>query len=238
MPGKYTQRVPAIVRECEQCGSPFKVWISQDRKARVKFCSRACFHVAESMGREERVCEQCGKVFTRPLRPSDSGVARRFCTHPCYIANKRRDDLPWAKRFWLKVNKTESCWLWIGGVRRGYGDFIIDWKKNTHRVAHRLSWEMAHGLIPEGILVLHNCPDGDNPLCVRPDHLFLGTQKDNIRDMVWKGRHPLAKITPDQAREIKDLLAAGVGPSELAHQYGMTRSGIRAIQAGRSWKHL
>ena len=88
------------------------------------------------------------------------------------------------ERFWPKVRKTDECWEWIAGTRgkTGYGSFKIDGEViDTHRV----SWMIHFGPIPEDKFVLHKC---DNRKCVRPDHLFLGTQLDNVRDMISKGR--------------------------------------------------
>lgn len=80
----------------------------------------------------------------------------------------------------------EDCWLWIGGtVKGGYGRFRLDGRM---ALAHRAAWELFKGSIPEGMFVLHNCPAGDNAACVNPSHLWLGTQQDNIADMVKKGR--------------------------------------------------
>src|SRR3990167_5510093 len=108
-----------------------------------------------------------------------------------------RADLPlrrWTmtveERFWAKVAKSEGCWIWNGAVSGdGYGSFYQErkWVK-----AHRLSWELSLGMIPQfsdpqvALCVLHHC---DTPRCVRPDHLFLGTNRDNVADMVAKGRH-------------------------------------------------
>jgi len=89
------------------------------------------------------------------------------------------------ERFWAKVDKTDSCWVWTGAtLRRGYGQIRIPVKKAKQ--AHRLSWEIHNGPIPDGMLVCHKC---DNPPCVNPAHLFLGTQSDNNKDCVRKGRH-------------------------------------------------
>lgn len=86
-------------------------------------------------------------------------------------------------RFWNKVNKTDTCWLWTGCTNGiGYGLIRIDTKLYS---THRFSYELHFGKIPVGIHVLHSC---DNPLCVNPEHLFLGNQKDNMRDMMNKGR--------------------------------------------------
>lgn len=88
------------------------------------------------------------------------------------------------RRFLNKINKTDACWIWIGGRNRsGYGRFVV-WNKNS-QLAHRFSWTLHKGLIMSGLDVLHKC---DNPPCVNPEHLFLGTQADNNRDMRAKGR--------------------------------------------------
>lgn len=93
-----------------------------------------------------------------------------------------------AEKFWSYISKTKSCWIWNGPKASfGYGKMRAggrDWK------AHRISWVIHNGPIPGGLKVLHNCPSGDTPACVRPDHLFLGTQEDNMKDMAKKGRSP------------------------------------------------
>jgi HNH endonuclease len=91
--------------------------------------------------------------------------------------------IPWRERFWTKVIKSENCWEWQG-VKNGdgYGQF----KRDGQMVpAHRIAFELIHGEIPNGLYVLHQC---DNPPCVKPSHLYLGTQFDNMRDMFQKGR--------------------------------------------------
>lgn len=103
--------------------------------------------------------------------------------------------LPWQERFWKYVEKTDGCWWWRGacqGDRLRYG-FMSAGSVARRIKAHRLSWELAHGEIPTGLCVCHKC---DNPLCVRPDHLFLGTQKDNSQDMVRKGRQRRGGVMP------------------------------------------
>lgn len=88
-------------------------------------------------------------------------------------------------RFWAKVKKSDACWEWQGGrLPHGYGRIVISRKEGAVR-AHRFSWELHFGPIPDGMVICHRC---DNPPCVRPDHLFVGTQSDNMRDCVNKGR--------------------------------------------------
>lgn len=89
-----------------------------------------------------------------------------------------------AVRFFAKVAKGDGCWLWTGATHRnGYGSFKLRGGRQVR--AHRFSWELARGPVPDGLSVLHRC---DNRRCVRPEHLFVGTQRENLSDMVAKGR--------------------------------------------------
>jgi hypothetical protein len=109
------------------------------------------------------------------------------------------------------------------------------------RGAHRTAWEITNGPIPDGLLVCHNCPDGDNPSCVRPSHLFLGTYQDNNRDTIAKRRRthyskfPYGvrfKISDDEVYEIRRRRAAGEGTSKLAAEYHVSRSCIQRVVNG------
>lgn len=104
--------------------------------------------------------------------------------HTAWNKGARR---PLAERFWSKVDKTAGltgCWIWTGCTQvDGYGQI---WVEDGMRPAHRVAFELVEGIIPVGLEVLHRC---DNPICVNPFHLFTGTQSDNIRDCVAKGRH-------------------------------------------------
>ncbi len=90
--------------------------------------------------------------------------------------------VPLAERFWSKVRKTNSCWLWLGATDGRYGQI---WVNGRNERAHRISWEMLNGVIPEGLDACHTC---DNPRCVNPSHIFLGTAHDNAVDAESKGR--------------------------------------------------
>lgn len=163
---------------------------------------------------------------------------------------------PAIDRFWSKVEISEdkdACWIWKAGLsNKGYGSFNFQ-KKMTS--AHRVAYQLTHGEIPEGLCVLHNCPGGDNPACCNPNHLFLGTQLDNIRDMVQKGRqakgeylssklrkgesHSQHKATSEQVRFIRQRFAeGGISKSELAIQVGLGRRTVIDIINLKSWKHI
>lgn len=102
-----------------------------------------------------------------------------------------RRRVPASERFWRFVRFNGECWEWTGSrSRRGYGRLKVDGRPVE---THRYSYELHCGAIPDGLLVLHKC---DNPPCVNPLHLFLGTQLDNVRDMFRKGRNPPRKRQP------------------------------------------
>lgn len=155
---------------CRCCGKPFGTWRSYlKRRPGGPFCSRRCFAQA---GRHDHPCRHCGGAIR---------CAERYCSPAC------RDRYRFARAvvgFETRVERTAECWLWRGIInpQTGYGQ--------THRLlggsAHRASWRIHRGEIPKGLCVLHRC---DNPPCVNPDHLFLGTMRDNTQDAIAKGRH-------------------------------------------------
>lgn len=144
---------------------------------------------------------------------------------------------PVETRFWRKVNKTETCWLWTGSTTDGYG-MIGTENSRAVRGAHRVSWELAHGPIPAGLCVLHRC---DVRACVRPDHLFLGTRDDNMRDRNQKGRqaqherHGKARLSAEEVAEIRKKSAAGATQRALASSYGVGKGTIQHIVSDKTW---
>jgi hypothetical protein len=159
-------------------------------------------------------------------------------------------------RFWSKVDKSGTCWLWTGGIlKTGYGQFSIT-KPSTAR-AHRFAYEITYGSIPNGLFVCHKC---DNRRCVNPAHLWLGTALDNSADMKQKGRHRspptaclsrgngflstgeyrgLRKLTTNQVIEIRRRHTdENIPRCQLASEYGVAQSTIRDIILRKKWKHI
>lgn len=159
-------------------------------------------------------------------------------------------------RFWRFVRKTKDCWEWTGACRRGYGRLCVGSRTNKSIrtvAAHRFSFEMHNGPIPPEMHVCHKC---DNQRCVRPDHLFLGTAKDNQADAAAKGRkaagdrngsrakpearprgekHALARLAEADVRFVR---ASNEPGADLARRFGVSKELIYAIRKRRLWRHI
>ena len=136
------------------------------------------------------------------------------------------------ERFWAFVRKSDSCWVWTGDVvQGGYGRFQMH---GTKVLAHRMSYEIAFGAFDASLKVLHRC---DNPPCVNPAHLWLGTAKDNALDAMAKGRlsYGGGKLTPDIVRSIRTSQAPA---RELASALGITVTTVYDIRRGKTWRNL
>lgn len=161
-------------------------------------------------------------------------------------------------RFWANVEKSDGCWLWKGNTATGgYGGIMV---KGILWRAHRFSWVLANGEIPDGLLVCHKC---DNPACVRPDHLFIGTSSDNQRDCAAKGRqysqrHPeksslhrpeirasqvgecnaAAKLRTEDVITMRALMDQGATVDGMIEMFGISRTQVNAIKRRAAWKHI
>lgn len=150
------------------------------------------------------------------------------------------------ERFWSKVDKSGDCWLWTASVdRKGYGMFGIN--RGNGR-AHRIAWELANGPIPAGKQICHAC---DNPPCVNPDHLWLGTNRENMEDARLKGKwvgSPTkargeangggGKLKESDIPEIRALRAKGWTQQAIANQFGVNQTMISFILRGVAWAHV
>ncbi len=201
------------------------------------------------MAQVDCICERCGHPFQVPAAwTRRSKSPRRFCSRACLgqhqreIASTRR-----IEHFWGHVQRGDgnACWVWIG-VRNSIGYGCVSSGHDKTTPAHRFAWELVNGPIPAGMYICHRC---DNPPCVRPDHLFLGTHLDNMADMVAKGRgknprflgeeHPRAKLTEDDVRAIWARHRAGLESNrKLAKEYMVGRAAIDKIIRRENWAHI
>lgn len=178
-------------------------------------------------------CPHCGQVLRRPIALTD--------------------------RFWLRVDKKgpDDCWNWTGTKAHGYGVLLPEGRRYTkgQKVirAHRFSWELAYGPIPDDKVLRHKC---DNRACVNPEHLIPGTQADNVADMIERNRHSRgerhaatfkpqrgadrwnAKLTEDKVREIRRLAAEGMRQCDIAAHFAIPRSEVSRIVNRKRWAHV
>lgn len=163
---------------------------------------------------------------------------------PCPVCGRiRHRGTTIATLFATHVVRGPGCWVWMGArTAKGYGTVHEDGRS---RYAHRLAWEEVNGPIPDGLQACHHC---DNPPCVRPDHLFLGTPADNTHDMMAKGRarggravgapHPTTKLTPASVREIRRRRDSGESVWSLAREFDVDRHVISRVALRRIWTHV
>lgn len=191
--------------------------------------------------RQRYICNACGVGH------------RSYNACACSVCAKRDP----ATRFWSFVNKDGPvpahsalgpCWVWTGCTKKGwpYGRFSVQREDGKHYllIASRFAYELHHGTDPGEMFVCHHC---DNPQCVRPDHLFLGTALDNNHDSMRKNRSRasrgesqwLAKLTDEKVREILATHIPGVTTaSDFTAKYGVTRNAIQRVLNGQGWKHV
>jgi len=145
----------------------------------------------------------------------------------------------YVQRFWERVTKGDKCWDWNHSLtHKGYGAFYAIYDDQTWWRAHRFSWRIHNGKIPDGMQVLHRC---DNPKCVNPDHLWLGTDADNRADRIHKGRQtkgkriPTAKLSREAVRMIR---RSPLNNTQMAKKLGMHNSTISRIRLRKYWKYV
>ncbi len=184
--------------------------------------------------------------------PNDKVVrnacGNEYCVNPYHLMliNKsewNKDTRSIEQKFWDNVHITDGCWEWTGTkFTEGYGSL---WNGKKNIKAHRISWMIAHGeMPPDNLYVCHHC---DNPSCVNPNHLFLGTSKDNILDMMNKGRgnficgekQPNHKLTTEDVLLIRKLYRLGASTQiQLAKDFNMSFQQISRIVNNQRWTHI
>lgn len=241
-----------IVRHCLHCQEPFRVKQGPELCCSASYASSRKNLLRERTPPPVRECPQCGTSFSVPsLR-----FRQRYCTRSCAAKAKNAKRFPSTEeRFWGKVDKSttpDGCWPWTGGCfAQGYGQFTV----NTRPVkAHRYAWLITNGSISDNLFVCRHC---DNPRCCRPDHLFLGTAKDNTQDSIRKGRafigrrgasqhldryrrgeeNANAKLTTRDVLKIRQLEGKNTS-TELAAQFNVSNALICAILKRRAWRHI
>ena len=188
---------------------------------------------------EQRICPICKQPHSTKagFRADGSVYIARRC-YPC--SQSKPGFRTKEERFFEKINKTSfGCWEWTAATRKdGYGVFGVATSKSM--LAHRYSYALHYGSFKKSLLVCHKC---DNPKCVNPEHLFLGTHQDNMDDMREKGRRktlrgedsPNCKITEDDVRAIrKDTDSC----RKIAEKYNVSAGLISHIKTRRQWKHV
>lgn len=200
-------------------------------------------------------CAQCGAPLNK---------GRLYCSRVCSGRGFPHDARSVAERFWQYVDRhgPNGCWVWTASRDlHGYGQIFRGGHRQAGSMrAHRVSWVLHYGPIPNGLGVLHHC---DNPPCVRPDHLWLGTPRDNSEDrdrkgrtrppsrpaVTWQQQHPerilrgaqisTAKLTDALVLEMRRRYAAGDGSyKSLAREYGISKATCAEILTGKIWRHV
>lgn len=199
----------------------------------------------------QAICQRCKNKFIYDTWESTG----KYCSAKCSASPKRSrpKKFEWKKAteeqklnriteaFEKSVIKREGCWEWLGNkYPNGYGKFPCIINK-VRPSAHRISWMIHNGIIPPDKIVCHTC---DNRSCTNPQHLFLGTQVDNMRDMYEKNRgmigqtHVNSKLTKANVIIIKQLLKNGRSHKEIANQFNVCRGTISSINSGKTWSHV
>ncbi len=234
MPEQGTTRNRRYVESaCQKCGTRF----SARADTKQVFCSTSCARRVLA----DITCPRCSKQF----HPKNRTII--FCSRAC----KHGSD---EQRFFAYHDRGEGCWIWTG-YRHGrpgseYGR--MRWRGEM-TLAHRVSWMLHVGPIPEGMHVLHKCPGGGNPLCVNPSHLGIGDPTENAADMMSDGRHwsstgvwtpaigddsPNAILTAAQVSEARRRVREGEVCKDVATKMGVPYRTLNPAVSGASWKHI
>ena len=184
-----------FTHNCQQCAKSFQTKQRLFNGKTPMFCSNVCKFASYRVRplAIDCICPNCGLAFslsTAKLALAELAMPQHYCSISCATIDRKRPTME--ERFWeytiVPINP-DACWTWIGHLDgKGYGSLYWKRAENGSPIAvraHRFSFELHYGPIPTG---LHGCHSCDNPRCVNPEHLFIGTQQDNMNDMMNKGR--------------------------------------------------
>lgn len=173
----------------------------------------------------KNTCVDCGKNIS-------------FYPSRCVPCSIKKKDIPIEDIFLSKIKKTETCWIWTGPKAvTGYGLISKNYKKI---LTHRFSYEFHKGPIPYGKLIMHSC---DNPPCINPDHLSIGTNRENQLDSMAKGRRPKgenhwnSKLSSSDVLKIRELNGI-ISHQKISNIFGVNRTTISDIVARKHWVHI
>lgn len=252
---KQGNYMPILKMNCEICQKEYVGGIFPSRT--TKFCSRTCMAKGFESSLIKYTCLRCNKDFEKKSFQTKG----KFCSIKCikFIGNKdtlksRLNKGPWQlateeeklsllkKNFDRIIVKKDGCW---DTKKKCFdsGYFSINTGKRKSILAHRVSWMIYKGPIPDGLWVLHRC---DNPRCTNPDHLFLGTPSDNMRDCINKNRknppfgssHYNVLLNDDKVKDIRILIEQGYSQSNIGKKFNVSPSTIQNIADGKTWKHV
>ena len=208
---------------CKVCEKNFSVY---DSRPPVKYCSVVC-----KRADYKHWHAVTNKTYIHPVKQKIKKIRFKWNS-----STEEEQRIHLQKIFDRSVIRKDGCWDW-DGIAHAMGYIPMKHgKKFTW--AHRISWFLYFGNIPDGLNVLHKC---DNRRCSNPDHLFLGTIQDNIKDMDNKGRRHIftgAKLSYNEVLEIKKLLLLGVPVARIARDFKMSHPAIKSIKMGATWKHV
>lgn len=228
-----------VDRVCEVCGKSFSVFPSYVKNGRARTCSKKCNGILRCT-LISVPCSHCGATVTRRKAEIQSHK-RNFCSRKCRaIANI----LPLSERLKLHTGPQQpsGCIHWTGKTKKGYG--MIECLGKKVLLAHRVAFEVANGSFDRSLCVLHKC---DNPTCINPEHLFLGTQQDNVDDMISKGRknsargskHGKAKLTEHDVCVLRTGYERGdISVPDFAAKHGLLEDSVLDIIRRKTWRHI
>ncbi len=240
------------ITNCHSCKKNFSIERYRLKDDKPKYCSPACWYKRPSIKKECKgkhmdklvVCSYCKNEF-HPWVVSEKRGNGKFCSRGCVTSNTNKvlakKSIEIFYKNVLMPNNKNECWIWQKQKTSRYGKMTVNGIKSIG--AHRFSYEYFNEEIPDGMFVCHHC---DQPKCVNPKHLFLGTPQDNVDDKMRKGRFKCAigekqghsKLTEKDVIEIKLKLKAGISRKNISKEYLVNILTIGKIARGETWRHI